>query len=112
MFYHSGGGRKPEGATGGGGRDDSDDDGRDEAAEALARLVAQMFLLQGARSTLGPQHLIQAAANNSVKTVKDLLTKDKNLVCWESVTNSICYGYVYIQCNKDIYVCMYVCMYV
>lgn len=53
----------------------------DEAAEALAQLMAQMFVLRGAASaSAGPQQLLQAAAEGNAGRVKSILNSKPDLV--------------------------------
>lgn len=63
------------------GNDDDDDTDRDDAADALGQLIAQLFLLRGLqRSVAGPQHLISAAAKNDIEAVQAILKQNPGLV--------------------------------
>ncbi|WAR14302.1 MIB2-like protein [Mya arenaria] len=77
-----GGGGGASGGSGGGGGgktgDDDDDDTRDEAAEALANLIAQLFLVRP-QTAAGAQHLVAAAANNDVASLIKLLKAQPKL---------------------------------
>ncbi|XP_052760434.1 E3 ubiquitin-protein ligase MIB2-like isoform X2 [Mya arenaria] len=78
-----GGGGGASGGSGGGGGgktgDDDDDDTRDEAAEALANLIAQLFLVRP-QTAAGAQHLVAAAANNDVASLIKLLKAQPKLI--------------------------------
>ena len=53
----------------------------DDAAEALAQLMAQMFVLRGAASaTVGPQQLLSAAAEGNAGLVKSILNSKPDIV--------------------------------
>ena len=52
----------------------------DQAAEALAQMMAQMFVLRGTAGSAGPPQLLSAAAEGNLGQVKRILHDQPDLV--------------------------------
>ncbi|KAL4221756.1 hypothetical protein ACF0H5_020011 [Mactra antiquata] len=72
---------KPGGASGGNDDDDDDDDEGVDAAAALGHLIAKMFVLKElGKASVGPQHLVGAAAKNDINLVARILNDKPDLI--------------------------------
>lgn len=85
------------GASGGG---TDDDDERDEAKEALAHLIAQLFLGVRQPVAASAQDLVAAAANNNETMVEQILRKKPDLV--NCVKLAILSFSVYVSLQLDL----------